>query len=188
MAGSEGLVCGLFLSRTAPAYRALPRVLGVYSGAVRSRVEFDEAVAADPSNPDAQSFSFDLDFATADFWPQHATTLERDSVLVDARVQRNEMAFVNDARGCVSRACPLAPGVCAEMHPSDVERISVRFIDVAVGGLPYVVMFLTSCSATTALSTGPISVARTPRGAPCSSCCRRGRTSRTLQPSFRWMC
>lgn len=144
MAGSEGLVCGLFLSRTAPAYRALPRVLGVYSGAVRSRVEFDEAVAADPSNPDAQSFSFDLDFATADFWPQHATTLERDSVLVDARVQRNEMAFVNDARGCVSRACPLAPGVCAEMHPSDAERISVRFIDVAVGGLPYVVMFQTA--------------------------------------------
>ena len=143
--GSEGLVCGLFLSRTAPAYRPLPRVLGIYSGAVRSRVEFDEAVAADPNNPDAQSFTFDLDFASnPDFWPLHSTTMERDSVLVDARVQRNEMAFVNDARGCVSRRCPLAPGVCAEMHRSDADRISVRFIDVAIGGLPYVVMFQTA--------------------------------------------
>ena len=138
--GPEGLACGLFLSQTAATWRALPRVLGVYSGAVRSRVEFDDAVAADPNNPDVQAFSFDLDFAGADCWPINKLTHECDSVLVDARVQRNEMAFVNDARGSVSRLCPLAAGVSAEMALCDAERVSVRFVDVAVGGLPYVVM------------------------------------------------
>ena len=115
-------------------------MLDVYSGAVRSRVEFDDAVAADPNNPDVQAFSFDLDFPSAETWPINALTHECDSVLVDARVQRNEMAFVNDARGSVSRLCPLAAGVSAEMALCDAERVSVRFVDVAVGGLPYVVM------------------------------------------------
>jgi hypothetical protein len=115
-------------------------VLGVYSGAVRSRVEFDDAVAADPNNPDVQAFSFDLDFPNSECWPVNPLTHECDSVLVDARVHRNEMAFVNDARGSVSRLCPLAAGVSAELALCDAERVSVRFVDVAVGGLPYVVM------------------------------------------------
>jgi hypothetical protein len=133
--GPDGLACGVFLSK-ASTRRDLPRVLGVYSGAVRSRVEFDDAVAADPNNPDVQAFSFDLDFPSAETWPINTLTHECDSVLVDARVQRNEMAFVNDARGSVSRLCPLAAGVSAEMALCDAERVSVRFVDVAVGGLP----------------------------------------------------
>jgi hypothetical protein len=144
--GPSGLVCGLFISPASTraglgARPRLPRVLGVYTGAVCTSVDNADAQTAQAHAPDTQAYTFDLDFVAPDAVPSrydaHAATGEAQSLMVNARAQRNEVAFINDARGAASGVNALA-----EPNPrlrlNDEARVNVRFVNVAVDGLPYV--------------------------------------------------
>jgi hypothetical protein len=139
--GAAGLACGLFLLPASTRPR-LPRVLGVYTGAVCTSVDNSDAQTAQAHAPDTQAYTFDLDFVAPDAVPSryeaHAATGEAQTLMVNAHVQRNEIAFINDARGAASGANAMEE-LNPRMRQSDAARVNVQFVNVTVDGLPYVV-------------------------------------------------
>jgi hypothetical protein len=141
--GQAGLVCGLFVSSEGGPAPKLPRVLGVYAGTAITSVAFFEAQSALVLKPEAAGYVFDLDFVDAKCWDsEDADTRESLSVMVDAYHTRNEMAFINDARGAATGINPLT-NRDATLDPADAARLNVEFVNVAYDGLPYVIVIQT---------------------------------------------